>query len=284
MNRILLSIFALCATLLLQGCGKTADPAQTATDFFVGIGQGKIQQAYESTAFGFQASLPKRSFEAVCKTLGLAEKTLVCNWKPAVVGNREAKLEGTVTSSDGKKVPVSLHLILERGQWRVFKLHTAKDEEMRNINDRFSPIGKGVSFNDIASYREKPSERVVRQLIEDDLVMFNDAVQRHSFAEFYNNVSYSWQQQLTLKQLQRAFQPFIEKKVNLGALRTLTAIFDAPPDINSEGYLVVRGHYPSQPYTGEGNPTGQFKIYFTARYTYELPKWKLLGLDVQLTK
>ena len=89
---------------------------------------------------------------------------------------------------------------------------------------------------------------------------------------------------MTLKQLQHAFQPFIDKKVNLGALRTLAPIFDTPPVIDPEGLLIVLGHYPSQPYTGEGNPSGSFKVYFSLRYTYELPKWKLLGIDVQLTK
>ena len=112
-------------------------------------------------------------------------------------------------------------------------------------------------------------------------MLFNDAVQRRSFAQFYNNVSYSWQQQLTLHQLQRAFQPFIDKKVNLGALRTLQPVFDSPPSVDADGILMVMGHYPPQPYVGK---EGTFKVYFTLRYTYELPKWKLLGIDVQLTR
>ena len=284
MNRLFLSLLSLCTSLLLSGCGnKCPDPVQTANAFFVGIGQGRIQEVYDSTAFGFQASLSRRTFEAISKSLGLTEKTLVCNWKPPVIENREVKLEGTVASGDGTKVPVSVRVIQEQGRWRVFSLHTANDAAMRELDNRFSMVGKGVSFTDAAN-RAVPPERLIRQLVEDDLVMFNDAIQRHSFAEFYNNVSYSWQQQLTLKQLQRAFQPFIDKKVNLGALRTLTAIFDTPPVINADGYLIVQGHYPTQPYTGEGNPTGKFKIYFTVRYTYELPKWKVLGIDVQLTK
>ena len=283
MKRPLL-LLATCVLLLQPGCSKPLDPAQTANAFFAGIGQGKIHEAYESTSYSFQASLPEKSFESIVRNLNLTEKTLVCEWKPAAAGKDEVKLEGTVTSVDGIKMPISTRLIRERGAWRVFTLHTGKEKSAAaaETDTRFTLIGKGLSFNDAAA-QEPPADRVLRQLVEDDLVMFNDAIQRRSFAEFYNNVSYSWQQQLTLKQLQRAFQGFIDKKVNLGRLRTLTATFDFPPKVDPDGVLLVVGHYPAQPFPEPGKPDQTAKVHFTLRYTYELPKWKLLGIDVQLT-
>jgi len=289
MKRLLVLFSFLCSLAMFSGCSKNADPGQIATQFFENVGKNKTEVAYNSTAFAFQAGLPQKSFDATMKSIGLMDNTPVCAWsKPVSMKDGDISLEGTVTAFAGVQVPVSMVLTREHGALCLLKLRTGATPSKfaKDTGNRFSLIGKGVAFNDAAN-QPLPSEKVLRQLIEDDLVLFNDALQRHSFAIFYNSVSYSWQQQLTLKQLQHAFQPFIDKKINLGKLRLLTPVFDVPPAIDPDGLLILVGHYPPQPSltgTNEANPTGMFRVYFTMRYTYELPKWKLLGIDVQLTR
>ena len=49
---------------------------------------------------------------------------------------------------------------------------------------------------------------------------------------------------------------------------------DGPPVINTEGVLVINGHFHTAPY----------QVYFNMKFMYELPRWKLFGLDVNLQK
>jgi len=44
--------------------------------------------------------------------------------------------------------------------------------------------------------------------------------------------------------------------------------------VNSDGLLILAGHYDGHPY----------RIQFALKYIYELPSWKLFGLDVNLLK
>lgn len=256
---------------LLAGCSKEPDPIQSANEFFADISKGKIDEAYNSAAFAFKASSTPKTFEATARDLGLTAKTVSCTWKETTIHDNEAKLTGAVVSANGANIPVSVTFIQERGLWRLFALHTPKDHGSPafGATNVFTTVGKGISFNTAAT-RELPPESVIQRLVEDSLVQFNDAIQRRTFADFYNNISYSWQQQLTLHRLERAFQPFIDKQVNLGPLRGAIPIFDTPPAIDSDGLLVVIGHYPPMPHI----------VTFSLRYTYELPKWKLLGIDV----
>ena len=182
----------------------------------------------------------------------------------------EVKLKGEVLTATIKTLPVSLKLIPERGEWRVCSFSITERQDSTQ-ETQFSPVGKGASFNSAESH-EMPTPAVLQKLVENSLTIFNDAIQKQDFEEFYNNVSDAWQKQLTPKRLQNAFQGFIDNKVNLGSFQTLTPIYDTPPQVNSEGLLLVEGHYPTNPY----------QIHFVLRFSYQFPHWKLFGLDVQL--
>jgi hypothetical protein len=274
MTRNLRLLILLGASLLVGGCSRPASPVQAADQFFASISQGQLEKAYDSASFAFRAEQSVQSFQATARDVGLMGGKGVAKWTRTLLTGDEAKLEGIIAGG-GANIAVSVTLIRERGQWRLFALRTpaAQSGDAAPTENRFTLVGKGAGFS-TAVNRPAPSEDVSRQLVEDNLVMFNDAVQRHNFADFYANVSYSWQRQLTLHQLQAAFQPFIDAGKNLGPIRSLTAVFDEPPHINSEGVLVLNGHYPPQPYT----------INFALRFVYELPSWKLFWIDVRLTK
>lgn len=268
-------VFLLLFSELVGGCSRQQSPINAANAFFVSVSRGDFQQAYDSTAFAFQAGQSLQSFQATVQDVGFVGGAAATHWTQTQVTGDEAKLGGTVKGVDAS-IAVQITLIRERGQWRLFALHiptTGKPGDAPLAQNRFTLVGKGASFSNAVN-RPPPSDEVSRQLVEDTLVMFNDAVQRRSFVEFYSGVSYSWQRQLTLHQLQTAFQPFIDAEANLGPLRSLTAVFDEAPHINSDGVLVLNGHYPPHPYT----------VYFALRYIYELPHWKLFGIDVRLGK
>ena len=127
---------------------------------------------------------------------------------------------------------------------------------------------------DADAHQKLPSDAALKTLVRQSLLKFNEAVQQKNFADFYNYVAVSWQEQLTVKRLQRAFQPFIDNGVNISGIQDREPVYYNPPTITTEGLLVVGGYYPTTPY----------KVIFQAQYTYEFPAWKLFGLTVDLSK
>jgi len=80
------------------------------------------------------------------------------------------------------------------------------------------------------------------------------------------------QKEIGASKLQRAFQPFIDQQIDLSAIKMLEPKFDAPARVNTDGLLFVSGEFPSKPY----------RVIFSLKFMYELPKWKVFGLDVTM--
>jgi len=261
----------LAVVLCLGACGRPKpDAHRAANEFFLNIGKSRFPEAYESTTFAFRAGTSFRNFQATAKELGLSAGTVSCNWSKDEPQDSEVKLTGEVRSAAGKTVPIIVRLTLERGEWRVFSLRTPDRSGKKEI-DQFSLVGKGDAFNTAASH-EIPSLETIQKLTRDSLLLFNDAIQRQDFANFYSKVSQEWQDQLTLGQLQRAFQPFIDNKVDIHDIENLPPFFDKAPQVQSDGILIVEGHYPSKP----------LAAFFRLRFSYNFPYWKLFGVELQV--
>ena len=60
--------------------------------------------------------------------------------------------------------------------------------------------------------------------------------------------------------------------MDLSGIRGVPPVFEEPPTITTEGLLTMQGYYPTKP----------LRVLFTMKFLYELPRWKLFGLDVSL--
>lgn len=257
--------------VLMAGCSKPANPTDSLNAFFHELSQNQVDEAYDSTAFGFQTSLNRRTFARAVAALNIHQPGISYSWSPKSTSSSEVDLEGTISYPNGKKLPVSADLIDERGSWRVFRLRAEASQGDIFALVKQSPEGQSVSFSGDPR-RIIPSEKDLQNLVEGSLMDFNRAIQTGNFASFYQTISLAWQDQITPKRLKDAFQNFVDLHVNLGNLNMATPVFDVPPEISSDGVLLLQGHYPS----------AGAKPYFTLRYKYELPHWKLYGLDVQI--
>jgi hypothetical protein len=259
--------------LFLGGCsGRKNDPATAAKLFFEQIAAGQAQTAYQSAAFGLQAQRSAAAFETAVKDMGLVNHT-AAQWEPPEVDGRSAKIHVKITTQAGQQLPLIVTLTEDSRTWRVYSLHSPPNEQTGISENRFTLVGKAPTITD-GIIHPAPPEKEVRGLLRENLLNFNEAIAARSFDAFYDSVSRKWQDQLTKGQLQRAFQPFIDKQVSIGGIREQEAIFDAAPAVNSEGLLIVSGYYPTQPY----------RVVFALKFIYELPTWKLFGLDVNLKK
>ncbi|MEP6670390.1 MAG: hypothetical protein ABJF10_14615 [Chthoniobacter sp.] len=266
----LLLLLAIC--LPLGGCTKKVDPLTAAQHFFEQIAAGRAEDAYHSAAFGFQAQRSAVVFATAAKDMGLTDYVGGEWGKPEREGNT-VTIRVKLQTKSGKPIPLIVTLVRQAGEWRVFSLRSPPDKDTGISENRFSLVGKTPSFVDAVT-KPMPPENEVRQLVRENLLRFNEAIESKSFDAFYEAVSVHWQDQLTKGQLQRAFQPFIDQKISLAGIANATPVFDEPSAVNSDGLLTVTGHYDTQPY----------RVQFAMKFFYELPAWKLFGLDVNLVK
>jgi hypothetical protein len=278
--RSIVPLLLLAAILSFSGCTKKRGPLEAAQLFFEQVGSGHPDDAYRSAAFGFQAQRSAVVFAAGARDMGLTDYAGGDWGTPDSTGN-SCSIPVKVKTRGGTEIPLIVALVNETGAWRVFSVHSPPNAETGLVENRFTLVGKAPDLNSGLNEPAPPLNEI-RQLVRDTLLHFNAAIAAKSFDSFYDYVSVAWQSgsltkgeyQLTKGQLQRAFQPFIDRKVDLTEIGKLDPIFDTPPAINSDGLLIVSGHY-----VGETH-----KIVFALKYIYELPAWKLFGIDVNLVK
>jgi hypothetical protein len=256
----------------LGSCAKRPGPLPTAQHFFELLGSGQTDAAYQTAAFGFQAQRTSPAFAAAARDMGLTDYASG-DWGQPERDGHTATIHVTVHTRAGTNIPLIVTLVDESGAWRVFSIHSPPSQSTGISENHFSLVGKVPNLND-DTVKPMPPEGEIKDLVRDNLVRFNAAIASASFDDFYESVSSKWQDQLTKGALQRAFQPFIDKKIDISGVSKIDPKFDTAPEINSEGLLLVSGHYDTQPY----------RVVFSMRFYYELPTWKLFGLDVNMVE
>ena len=266
------------ASTFLGGCAHQPDPVAAAQAFFKLIAENKTREAYESSAFAFQAQQSLKAFEATVREQELA-LFATAKWEPGEKDGQLVKLraeiagDGESNGGSERKRALVVTMNYESGGWRTFSIRTPRSLQTGIAANLFGSVGKTASFVEGVD-RPVPDDKTARALALEALLLFNDALQKKSFADFYTEVSKTWQKQLTVGQLNRAFQPFIEHEVNLAGIAKVEPIFETAPIVTSDGILVLTGYY----------PTERYRVIFTVRFIYELPRWKLFGIDVTLRK
>ncbi len=262
--------FCLLTLCHLPACSKK-DPVAEANLFFDLLNKGETKTAYDRAAFAFQAQQTAADFRATAKEQGFANfKSLT--WTRSSVADSEASLEGDLVTGSDAKAHVKAKFIRESGEWKLFSMQTSGGEQVLPRNP-FSLFGRSTGLASVA-HPPLPADSELKKMIRETLLKFNDAVARADFGEFYESLSRTWRNQLTQKRLAAAFQPFVEAKVDLSEIRNLEPIFSEEPRIDPDGLLFLNGFYQLK----------QHRLTFTLKYIYELPAWKLFGIDANLTK
>ena len=118
-----------------------------------------------------------------------------------------------------------------------------------------------------------PKDKELKALAFDSLFAFNKAVQQKSFARFYEErLSSQFRKQFSLEKFAATFQQFIVKGYDISNIAKSEPVFDSPPAFDSDGFLVLQGHYDTRPN----------RVTFKLTYVYESSAWKLVGIDVHV--
>jgi ABC-type transporter MlaC component len=250
-------LFLLCGglvTLFVVGVFAATQPVVDASESFLSlVGQGKTADAYAGTAASYQAKQNEASFAAGVKQLGLTEYASA-SWNKRNIANDTGTTAGTVTLKDGTKKDVAVDLVNENGTWKV--------------------SGVTVGGADLAAVKVTPPVPApvdLDKLVRDTLSSFGTAVRAKNFNTFYAQVSDVWKKQTSPAQLLTAFQTFVDKKADLGDVKSLKPEYSPVPAVDADGVLSVVG-------TLDGEST----IHFDLKYIQEKGAWKLFGIKVRL--
>ncbi len=195
-----------------------------------------------------------------------------CSWTWEVVKGDEANFEGEIISTDGARAPVLMTMLKQEGEWKLFSLRTKATGDVIPMENKFSLLPAQDPTN--VFKKSAPPLSEVKKLVKDSLLIFNSAIQTKDFSAFFNSLPKSWQDKLSKRQMDALFQPFIDKRVDISSIKDVDPVFDSEPHIDAEGRLLAHGFYPASP----------AQVRFDLTYTYDLPTWKLSGIQVSLAR
>ncbi len=248
---ILVIIVIVIAAVFLMTSGVT----KSADTFFRSVREGNLTAAYAQVSEDFKAATSQELFETFLKNSALLNYQ-TATWTSRSVSGKTGELEGTVETSDGGSIPIKIMFVKEQSKWKIL-----------NINKTAAGLVQTES-----SALSLPGDSDLKAMADVCMRDFALAIQNKDFSDLYATLSELWKSQTTAEKLQENFQGFVDQEIDLTVLSQYEPVFSKQPAINDKGALELEGYYATQPST----------CYFTLRYLYEHPEWKLAGIYVTL--
>ncbi len=312
-----LRTLALLFTAMLCGCedrSRTArDVAEEMSRHFT---EQRFAEAYQHAASAFRFTRSANYFEARVRDLGLCDAREV-KWNDAERHGRLATVHGVFTLKDGGKLALNCTFTMEDGGWRLIEAKSDPAPGTGAAEDVFAVASRtrdtlGPRAMEILEPNalNVPAEPQLRQLVEDTLLLFNEAIQNGGdFSALHAAASDRWKyrgrdrndlnyagkdperrkkadpdnndKRLTREALRQAFSAAIEAKVDLSPIKGKRMILAEPARVNSDGVLFLNGTFDATVFQASvpGQPR---KLEFTLEYVREASQWKLFGLTVHI--
>lgn len=208
------------------------------------------QMSLEKFTEAFKAFFEKKEYDLA----DVAKSEPVFDAPPSINSDGVLVVNGYYPTRPNK-ITFKLQYFSEKGAWKIV-----------GINVQMFPV--------IENTGKAPSEKEAKALALESLLAFNQSLQEKNFDSFYEQIGTIWRKEITSQKLKEIFQPFIDKDVDISSIKKVQPKFETKPAISEDGVLVLKGEYPTQP----------SKVVFTLKYMYELESWKLVGINVVLTK
>jgi hypothetical protein len=308
---------ALLAIALLCGCEDRSRTARdVAEDLSRMFSEQRFPEAYEQASSAFRFTRSANYFEARVRDLGLCEARGVAWGEPERHGNL-ATVRGVFTLKDGGKLPLKFTFSMENGGWRLMEARSDPGPAGGGAEDVFAVAARtrdtiGARSMDILepSALDVPAEPQLRQLAEDTLLLFNEAIQNGGdFTALYASASDRWkfrgrdpldlsyggstasrvaikdpfndENRLTAAAFRNAFAAAVEAKVDLSPIKGTKMLLSEPARVNSDGILGLNGTFDATVFQAS-MPGSPRKLEFKLEYVREASKWKLFGITVHV--
>jgi hypothetical protein len=124
----------------------------------------------------------------------------------------------------------------------------------------------------VQAQNKVPSERTLEVLTKTSLLSFNDANVTGNYTVFHDKLSKPFRQEYPPEKLKEAFKEFSEKNIDIELVAALKPTYEPAPSIDSEGKLLVKGYFPTEP----------IRVNFSLAFIPSDGEWKLIRLNVKL--
>lgn len=208
----------------------------------------------------FRDQMPVEKFTNVFKEFldkgydisNIAKSEPVFDEPAKIDGNGVLALKGSYPTKPNKVI-FTLKYLEEKSAWKMVGINV----QVLPFVEKTGPV---------------PTEKEAKRLALDSLQAFNKALKSKNFDSFYGQIAKLWQQQTTAEKLEKIFQTFLDKDADISGIADVEPTFDSKPAIDNDGFLVLKGSYPTKP----------LKVLFELRYVYEEELWELVGINVNL--
>ena len=239
-------------TLIFRFTSGMPDAAER---FFAAVRSNNMTAAEAELSEGFKASTNSGTLRQFLESNSLTD-VVDAEWNSRNISGSKGEMSGTVTTSDGGRIPLTMKFVEENEAWKIFSINKPK---------------AGLHSGEKAQLA-MPSLEQRTALVKRGMHDFALALEAKSMAPFYQSVSTLWQKQTSVEELDRVFAGFYEQDISLLALDAMLPQFDGEAQIDDDGVLVMQGRYDTDP----------SKVYFTQRYIQEGSDWKLIGINVNV--
>lgn len=219
--------------------------------------EGRYEESYASASQSLQANQTQSEFATKFARLGISGFESA-SWNKREIKNGIATLEGTVKTPDGEVVGLTMRLLKEDGAWKVVSI-SGSDDGATTISKARADRG------------ELPGEEEAGRLARQSLLQLNSAMRSGDFGPFHDSISEQWQEQISAEKLKSVFQPLAAQGVDFSGVEETEPVFAMPPSRDSDGLLVLAGHFPTEPR----------RTVFRLTFISEGADWKLFGINAK---
>ncbi len=182
------------------------------------------------------------------------------------------KLAGTIKTTDGGSIPLSITFVNEGGECKILKIE--KSSAGLDNNSQYSTHSPApTQTSQFQSTTQSPKLLTLSeaaQLTKQSIIALGDSINSRNFGSFHSGPSKLWQRQTTPEQLAESFQSFVDAKIDLTVIRPLEPPFDKEPFLDENGVLKLTGHFPTSP----------ARLLFNLSFISEDQLWKLVRVNV----
>ncbi len=257
MKKILIGLLVLAVVIVVVvalAFYMTADMVTATEEFFVTAREGDLPATYGRLSQEFRSATSLEELGSFLQGSSLADYK-EASWHSRSYENNVGRLEGTVETREGGKIPIVVTLVKEEDAWKILSIEKAQAGIVQDYETAAIP---------------GPDE--LKRMADESMHSLVVAINSRDFTDFHESVSKLWQAETTPDELRTAFSTFVEQNADLTVLAALEPVFVERPDAGADGVLGLKGYYPSQPSVA----------HFDMRFIYEDRQWKLPGMGLEL--
>ncbi len=262
-KKIVLGIVVLIAGTTVLVLYLTAGMSETAENFFEEVKAHRYDKAYGMLSEDFRQSTSREELIRFLKQAGL-DQYQSASWGNRSMEGRRGVLEGTVTTSSGTAVPLTIRFVkYGDGNWQIYEIEKPKAG---------AHIVDGGATSTAASTTAMPDTETSKALVRETIGRFARSVNKGEMSELRDSAAEIFRQEVSLERINQALQPFIKMGIDFTVLDRMDPRLEPGPEMDEKGVLTLQGYYDTKPN----------RFHYTLRYIREKGEWKLVDFNVAI--